>query len=67
MQYQKINEGMFETVLRVTKETVVFEDALDKLRVSLDVGTDALIPFGQAVIDALGGLDNFTDSFNNFL
>ena len=61
-QYQQINEGMFETVLRVTKETVIFEDALDKLAGNLDISGASLIDFGQNVIDAIGGLDNFNDA-----
>jgi hypothetical protein len=64
MQYQQINEGMFETVLRVTKETAIFNDVLRVLSVSMT--NFSSIGFGQAVIEASGGLDNFTESFNTF-
>ena len=64
LQYQQINEGMFETVLRVTQETVVFADALDLLGSSMS--TSAALDFGQSVLTAMGGLENFTDAFGNF-
>lgn len=64
-QYQEINEGMFETVLRVTKETIILQNALEKL--GSNFTTIATIPIGQAIIDAIGGLENFEDAFAQFM
>lgn len=66
-QYQQLNEGMFETVLRVTKETVAFEDALEKLGGDLGSSTIALVDFGQTVIEMLGGLDAFNSAISGFI
>lgn len=66
-EYQQINEGMYETVIRVAQETVIFTDAMEKLGVNMEnMAYLADIEFGQAVIEASGGLEEFTSAFNEF-
>ena len=66
-EYQQLNEGMYETVIRVAQETVIFTDAMEKLGVNMEnMAYLADIEFGQAVIQASGGLEEFTSAFNEF-
>lgn len=64
-EYQKIGEGALETLLRVSKEQVVFNDALDMIGQSLgDMSNLMRIDVAQSIITMMGGLEEFSDSVN---
>lgn len=64
-EYQKIGEGALETLLRVSKEQAVFNDALDMIGQSLgDMSNLMRIDVAQSIITMMGGLEEFTDSIS---
>lgn len=67
MQFQKAGEGAFETLVRVSQEQAVFNDALDIMGMSLsNVGAIMQIEVAQAVIELTGGLESFSDLIGEF-
>lgn len=64
-EYQKIGEGALETLLRVSKEQVVFNDALEMIGQSLGNMSNLMrIDVAQSIITMMGGLEEFSDSVN---
>ena len=67
-EFQKVGEGLFDTLTRVTKEQVIFNDNIDKLGVNLSELSSAMkIEVAQSVINLIGGLENFADLTNSFV
>jgi hypothetical protein len=66
-EYQRMGEGAFETLMRVSKEQAVFDDALEKMGVSLS-GLSGLIRLdvAQSIIDLMGGLEEFSSKTSTY-
>lgn len=66
-EYQLMGEGLFETLARVAKEQAVFNDALDGIGLSLgDLSAIMRVDVAQAVIQLMGGLEEFTDKTQEY-
>ena len=66
-QFQQIGEGAFETLTRVAKEQVIFNDALDRMGVSLSHLSNVMqIEVGQSLINFIGDAEKFSDLTNEF-
>jgi|GEM_PF-5848992 len=59
-EYQQLNEGLLETMVRLVAEQAVVRDAVE--RSGLSIESNAL-DISQALIELAGGLDNFRDAF----
>ncbi len=66
-EYQRMGEGAFETLMRVSKEQAVFDDALEKMGISLS-GLSGLIRLdvAQSIIDLMGGLEEFSSKTSTY-
>lgn len=60
-EYNKVGEGSFETLLRVTQEQISFNDALEKMG-----GELSTLDQTQAILGLTGGLSEFNSLFNDF-
>ncbi len=62
-----MGEGAFETLMRVSKEQAVFDDALEKMGISLS-GLSGLIRLdvAQSIIDLMGGLEEFSSKTSTY-
>lgn len=59
-EYQKMGEGAFETLMRVSKEQAVFNDAIDQMGISLGGLSNLMrIDVAQSIIEMMGGLEEF--------
>jgi len=66
-EYQKIGEGLFDTLTRVTKEQVVFNSNIERMGFDLSALSNVIqIDVAQSIIQLIGGLDNFTEASNSF-
>lgn len=66
-EYQQVGEGLFDTLLRVAKEQVVFIDQIEKMGFSLSGLSNLIqIDVAQSIIQLTGGLENFTDLTQSF-
>lgn len=66
-QYQRISEGLFDTLLRVTKEQAIFNDNIERMGISLsEVSNIIKIDIAQSIISLTGGLENFNDLSQSF-
>lgn len=60
-EYQKMGEGAFETLMRVSKEQAVFNDAIDQIGISLGGLSNLMrIDVAQSIIALMGGLEEFS-------
>ena len=68
-EYQKIGEGLFDTLTRVTYEQVIFNDAIAAMGISLaDLASTMQIEIAQSVLSIVGGaqeLAELTEQFFN--
>ena len=62
-QYQKLDEGLLETAVRLVAEQAV---VLDDLSRSGQRATGDTVALSQALINLAGGLDNFRDAADTF-
>lgn len=66
-EYQKINEGLFETLQRLAYEQAVFNDSLDRTGMSLNTLSSALqIDVAQSIIGLIGSVEEFSSLSNEF-
>lgn len=65
-QYQKIGEGMLETVARVANEFSQFNDVLKVLGRDVTMGMDA-VATSQKVIAAFGNIENLTGGVADYM
>jgi len=63
LQYQQINEGVFETAIRLIAEKAVIVDALDKSALKI---TGDIIAITQSISTLAGGIEEFQDIFNTY-
>ena len=65
--FQKIGEGLFDTLTRVTKEQAIFNDAIADMGFNLSFLSSTMqIDISQSIITMIGGLDSFTSATNEF-
>lgn len=66
-EYQRIGEGDFETLTRVSKEQAIFNDAIKNMGIEL-VGVSSLIRLdvAQSIIDLMGGLEEFSSKTTTY-
>jgi len=66
-QYQKMGEGAFETLTRVSKEQTVFNDTIDKMGLSLkNVSGIMSVDVSQSIISMMGGLEEFSSKTRKY-
>ncbi len=66
-QYQQVGEGAFETLVRVAKEQVTFNDAIDQMGISIsNLSSSLQVDTAQNLINLVGGIDNFNDYVGEF-
>ena len=66
-EYQKIGEGLFDTLARVTQEQVIFNDAIAVMGFSLsDLSNVIQIDIAQGILDLIGGAERFSDLTGEF-
>lgn len=65
-EYQEINEGLFETAVRLVTVKNVVTDSFDKIGISFDVTSAEAVAFSQDIIDMSGDLSDFQQNFDNF-
>jgi tape measure domain-containing protein len=67
IKFQKNSEELFETLIRVTKEQVVFTDSMDQIGKSIsDLSTILEIEMAQNIIALTGGIERFSDLTSEF-
>lgn len=67
-EFQKVGEGLFDTLTRVAQEQVIFNDAIDALGFNLsDLSSMMQIDVAQSVINLTGGLEKFSDLAGSFV
>jgi len=60
-EYQRMGEGAFETLTRVSKEQAIFNDALENMGVNLGSMSSLMrLDVAQSIIDLMGGLEEFS-------
>lgn len=66
-QYQQIGEGLYDTVLRVAQEQVIFNDHLERTGQSMsDLSVTMQTDIAQSIISLMGGVDEFRTAANAF-
>lgn len=66
-QFQRVGEGLLETLIRVSSETSAFTGLLDDMGVGLgDVGHLMKIEITQSLAELAGGFDNLIDGMQSF-
>lgn len=65
--FQKIGEGLFETLLRVTREQAIFNDSIAQMGISLsELSAIMQIEIAQSILDLIGGADRFRSLTGEF-
>jgi hypothetical protein len=66
LEFQKVGEGAFETVIRLASETMHFTEVADMLGLNFQaLGLDAIYAT-QAIADAAGGFDSLSGSLSSY-
>lgn len=66
-EYQKMGEGAFETLMRVSKEQAVFNDALDGMGLNLSNLSGLMrLDIAQSIIGLMGGLEEFSSKTSDY-
>ena len=66
-EYQKVGEGLFDTLLRVTEQQVIFNDTINQMGFDLsDLSSVMQIDIAQSIIDLIGGAERFSDLTSEF-
>lgn len=64
-QYQKMGEGLYETLIRVAQEQAIVNAQLDTLGIQIsalgDVTAETRIAVSQSLIELMGGIEEFRD------
>ncbi|HHZ96745.1 MAG TPA: hypothetical protein EYN67_14630, partial [Flavobacteriales bacterium] len=67
-EYQKVGEGLFDTLTRVTQEQAIFNDAIKVMGFDLsEVSNIIQIDVAQSIINLTGGLEAFSSATNSFI
>lgn len=67
-KYQQMGEGLFETLMRVTQEQAIFNDAMERTGYEYQkvVSSIEKVDFAQAIIGMVGGIEQFNELSNSF-
>ncbi|MCP4055737.1 MAG: hypothetical protein GY738_00095, partial [Pseudoalteromonas sp.] len=67
-EFQKVGEGLFETLGRVTQEQMIFNDVTRSMGMNLnELSSIMQIEVAQSVIELTGGLEQFSELSNAFV
>jgi hypothetical protein len=68
-QFQKIGEGMGETLVRVATSVQVTQEAIKRLGLSIEdgLGPERMAQVSVGLIEAAGGIDNFISQMESFV
>ena len=67
-EYQKMGEGLFETLTRVAQEQSIFNDAMKNMGLSMaGVSGIMAIDMAQSIAGMMGGFDKFTDKASQYV
>lgn len=67
-KYQRISEGLFDTLTRVTQEQAIFNDAIKLMGFDLsEVSNVIQIDVAQSIITLTGGLEAFSSATTSFI
>lgn len=67
-RFQRVGEGLGETLVRVATNVQVTEEAINRLGFSAErLGVEQFATLSTELIDAAGGLDRFISSMGNFI
>lgn len=69
-EYQKMGEGLFDTLIRVAQEQAIFNAQLDALGLQLsrfgNVAAETQIAIAQSIIELMGGIEEFRDATSTY-
>lgn len=69
-EFQKVGEGLYETLIRIAQEQVVFNHQLDAMGLSLsrfgDVTKETQLEIGQSIIELVGGIEEFQEQTGTY-
>ena len=66
-EYQRVGEGLFDTLTRVAQEQIIFNDSINMMGISLsDLSNLIQIDIAQSVINLIGGVERFRDLTSEF-
>jgi hypothetical protein len=65
-QYQQLNEGLYETAVRLVRDKEVVLDYMEKVNKAFVGTTENAIAFSEALIAAAGDLDSLTSAINTY-
>jgi len=67
-QFQQVGEGLFETLTRVAREQVIFNDQIKTMGFDLSgVSKIIQIEFAQSIIGLVGGIEQFTELTSEYI
>lgn len=69
-EFQKVGEGLYETLIRIAQEQAVFNHQLDAMGLSLsrfgDVTKETQLEIGQSIIELVGGIEEFQEQTGTY-
>lgn len=69
-EFQKMGEGLYETLLRVSQEQAIFNAQMDALGLSLKdvsgVSAEAQVEIAQSIIGLMGGIEAYREATGNY-
>lgn len=66
-EYQRVGEGLFDTLLRVAHEQAIFNDAIAQMGMDLSTLSNVIqIDIAQSLIELVGGAERFSDLTSEF-
>lgn len=67
-QFQRVGEGLGETLVRVATGVQVTREAIDRLGFSLDeVGPERFAQISESLIEMIGGIEEFVSGMRDFI
>jgi hypothetical protein len=67
-QFQQVGEGLFETLTRVAREQVIFNDQIKTMGFDLSTVSKIIqIEFAQSIIGLVGGIEQFTELTSEYI
>ncbi|QFU23725.1 hypothetical protein FM038_017140 [Shewanella eurypsychrophilus] len=69
-EYQRVGEGLYDTLIRVAQEQAVFNAALEQSGLGLsrfgDVSSETQIAISQSIIGLMGGIETFKEATSTY-
>ena len=67
-EYQKVGEGLYDTLVRVAQEQAIFNSNMDAIGLQLgrfgDLTKETETAITQSLLDLMGGIENYMDQVN---